>query len=307
MISCAAIQKLERYGQLGQKRRSVDDFVQSSLKDPKRGNVYALTHMPTWRNCLAALTPDDMLKMQPAVVDNNDDDDDDDDDEKQLHNVGGGKEATVAAPAPVIVISDSLLYAISFATALVAHHLDEQRYVEGKEKEEEKRAQKNKIRRGDDPAALVGKVFLSRLEEAEELLAVLQAVAEACGRHAHHRNEGSPVVTQALAHLLSTAADTVLIATILRQTDINNEEAEERRRIGLCRHATALVTAAATQLRTARARNPLNTLHDVRPCPTLLQQFLTKSKGISSTATRTMKSKDTGIVGTQREIEKENM
>ncbi|KAF8278460.1 hypothetical protein TcBrA4_0113570 [Trypanosoma cruzi] len=304
MISCAAIQKLERYGQLGQKRRSVDDFVQSSLKDPKRGNVYALTHMPTWRSCLAALTPDDMLKMQPAVVDN---DDEDDDDEKQLHNVGDGKEATVLAPAPVIVISDSLLYAISFATALVAHHLDEQRYVERKEKEEEKRTQRNKIRRGDDPAALVGKVFLSRLEEAEELLAVLQAVAEACGRHAHHRNEGSPVVTQALAHLLSTAADTVLIATILRQTDINNEEVEERRRIGLCRHATALVAAAATQLRTARARTPLNTLHDVRPCPTLLQQFLAKSKGTYSTVTRTMKSKDSGIVGMQSEIEKEDM
>ncbi|EKF27337.1 hypothetical protein MOQ_008942 [Trypanosoma cruzi marinkellei] len=306
MISCAAIQKLERYGQLGQKRRSVDDFVQSSLKDPKRGNVYALTHIPTWRSCLAALTPDDMQKVQPVVVDH----DDEDDDEKQLHNVGGGEEATVATPTPVIVISDSLLYAISFATALVAHHLDEQRYAERDEEEEavvvmeDKKAQKNKIRREDDPAVLVGKVFFSRLEEAEELLAVLQAVAEACGRHAHHRNEGSPVLTQALAHLLSTAADAVLIATILRQTDINHEEVEERRRIGLCRHATALVAAAATQLRTARARNPLNTLHDVRPCPTLLQQFLKKSKGVPSTATRTTKSKDTGIVGMQRETEK---
>ncbi|RNF27442.1 uncharacterized protein Tco025E_00304 [Trypanosoma conorhini] len=270
MISCAAIQKLERYGQLGQKRRSVEDFLQSSLKDPKRGNVYALTHMPTWRTCLAALTLDDRHHQQPQQQQEEEEGEaekkqqrvsSDEEGKRQAHGPEGLEAASVATPAPILVISDSLLYAVSFATALVAHHLDEQRH--STETAEERQKQKHTI--GDDSAALVGKVFLSRLEEAEELLGLLQAVAEACGRHFHHRSEGSPVVTQALAHLLSAAADTVLIATILREADASNVEAEGGPLHGICRSATALVAAAASQLRTARARQPLNTLHDVRP------------------------------------------
>ncbi|ESL09551.1 hypothetical protein TRSC58_02726 [Trypanosoma rangeli SC58] len=281
MISCAAIQKLERYGQLGQKRRSVEDFVQSSLKDPRRGNVYALTHVPTWRSCLAALTLDDgqQQQKQEEVEKRSQLTDDEKDGRKQMHGAEGLEEALVATPAPIFVLSDSLLYAISFATALVAHHLDEQRHAA----EKSEKGQKKKQTKEDNSAVLVGKVFISRLEEAEELLGLLRAVAEACGRHCHHRNDGSPVVTQALAHLLATAADTVLIAIILRQADANNMEAEGDLLHGLCRNATALVAAAASQLRTARARQPLNTLHDVRPCPTLLNRLLTKTKSTQPT------------------------
>ncbi|RNF02752.1 hypothetical protein TraAM80_06267 [Trypanosoma rangeli] len=305
MISCAAIQKLERYGQLGQKRRSVEDFVQSSLKDPKRGNVYALTHVPTWRSCLAALTLDDrqQQQQQEEVERKRQLTDDDKDGKKQAHGAEGLEEALVATPAPIFVISDSLLYAISFATALVAHHLDEQRHVAKKSE----KGQKKKQTKEDDSAALVGKVFNSRLEEAEELLGLLQAVAEACGRHCHHRNDGSPVVTQALAHLLATAADTVLIAIILRQVDANHMESEVDLLHGLCRNATALVAAAASQLRTARARQPLNTLRDVRPCPTLLNRLLTKTKSThpttTSTETKHVANRSPGCLGVQEDKE----
>ncbi|SYZ63135.1 hypothetical_protein (plasmid) [Leishmania braziliensis MHOM/BR/75/M2904] len=55
MIACAAIQRLERYGSLGLKRHSVEDFVSTSLKDARRANIYALTLLSTWREAVQAV------------------------------------------------------------------------------------------------------------------------------------------------------------------------------------------------------------------------------------------------------------
>lgn len=85
MLSGAAIQKLERYAQLGLKRHGADDFVWASLKDPKRSNIYALTHLPTWQEA--------------------------------LQEVSGGAQQQVRR------VTDQLFHAMRFATLLVRHHM----------------------------------------------------------------------------------------------------------------------------------------------------------------------------------------
>ncbi|KAG8348015.1 hypothetical protein TRVL_01153 [Trypanosoma vivax] len=151
MLSCAAIQKLERYGQLAQKRRSVDDFVSSSLKDSRRGNVYALTHLPTWESCLSSLasqtsyTPPHEAKEvdedgenvhgATAAGDNRAENEQtthstsniksDSNEYNQTVNIGTHNSANLTS------ISDSLIYAVSYAVSLNVHHMDVQRFTRG--------------------------------------------------------------------------------------------------------------------------------------------------------------------------------
>eukprot|EP00796_Vickermania_ingenoplastis_P011365 gene11365-7871_t len=89
MLSCAAIQKLERYAQFGLKRHSLDDFLLTSIKDPKRSNIYALTHEPTWLEAYGAITT-----------------------------------ASTSAGG-VVRISENFIFAVSFAAALVRHDVQD--------------------------------------------------------------------------------------------------------------------------------------------------------------------------------------
>lgn len=56
MLANSAIQKLERYGQLGLKRQDVIKFVESSFKDEKMSNAYALTRAQTWQDAAKGLS-----------------------------------------------------------------------------------------------------------------------------------------------------------------------------------------------------------------------------------------------------------
>jgi hypothetical protein len=55
MIASAAVQKLERYGHLGLKRSTLEQFVNFSLRDEKQSNVFALTNITSWKECEAFL------------------------------------------------------------------------------------------------------------------------------------------------------------------------------------------------------------------------------------------------------------
>ena len=81
MIANSAVQKLERYGNLGLKRSTLDQFVSFSIRDEKQSNVFALTHVPSWKEC----------------------------------------EAFFRA-SPTAFVSEMLLYAMSFAVALVSQN-----------------------------------------------------------------------------------------------------------------------------------------------------------------------------------------
>lgn len=97
MLSCASIQKLERYAQLSLKRHSVDDFVVASLKDPKRSSVYSLTHYSTFMEALASIRGG---TASLAVL-----------------------SSTTATSVGVLRISDHLVYALSFSFSLIRHAL----------------------------------------------------------------------------------------------------------------------------------------------------------------------------------------
>jgi hypothetical protein len=56
MLANSAIQKLERYGQLGLKRENVIKFVESSFKDEKMSNAFALTRAQSWQDAAKGLT-----------------------------------------------------------------------------------------------------------------------------------------------------------------------------------------------------------------------------------------------------------
>ncbi|CAD2217047.1 hypothetical protein ADEAN_000452500 [Angomonas deanei] len=94
MISCSAIQKLERYGLLGLKKKNTREYIQFSLNDEKRSNIYALTNLPTWEEALEAIA-------------------------RTHQQVSTGQQEGMAAATT----SDSLLYAMSFSASLIAHHV----------------------------------------------------------------------------------------------------------------------------------------------------------------------------------------
>ncbi|TPP49110.1 hypothetical protein CGC21_0415 [Leishmania donovani] len=94
MIACAALQRLERYGSLGLKRHSTEDFVSASLKDARRANIYALTLLSTWKEALQAVRGGD----------------------------ANGVADVSKAPARY---TDALVYAVSFAVVLTTQHLFE--------------------------------------------------------------------------------------------------------------------------------------------------------------------------------------
>lgn len=266
MLSCAAVQKLERYGQLAQKRKTASDFVNSSLRDAKRSNIHALTHIPTWQACLEELDPD-ISKGQ--------------DKEKDAATVEsvqpGGGDVNVAyhgVPSKVTV-SESLLYAVSYATALVVRHMDEQRFN-----------LRNENERNGENVSLDGKVFATPLEEAVGLHTLLWKVAEACGRHTKVYMGDSPQMAQALVHLLSSALDAFIVSTMLRHAAVNDTNGEAALLDSLCRSSTGLVMAVVRQLRVMQSKQPFNALYNVRPCPTLLSQYLSKAgAGMSPTKT----------------------
>lgn len=115
MISCAAIQKLERYAHLGLKRHSIDDFVMTSLKDPKRMNVYAFTHEETWREAKEAILFEPHPIPEKETTPHNEDDD---------------ASNSLSLPptrslAVVVRISEHFIFSLVFAAAFLRHHLQE--------------------------------------------------------------------------------------------------------------------------------------------------------------------------------------
>lgn len=156
MISCAAIQKLERYATLALKRHSLDDFVLSSIKDPKRTTVYALTHEETWKEAKAAILFEVMEKNlieDPETSEATHGVGEKKREEDEDENVKCGTLSTSPAssglassfslsPSPaaandvflgrelrpvkrVVRITEQFIFSIAFAASLVRHHLQE--------------------------------------------------------------------------------------------------------------------------------------------------------------------------------------
>lgn len=209
MLSCAAIQKLERYGHLGLKRNSVEDFVASSLKDVKRTNIYSLTHAQTWQECLNAI------------------------------HASSGSGNTGEGSAPVM-ISDALIYAVSFASSLVTRHLFDRQQSQTRAT----RKQQQKEKASDAPAVFPEAAPVAaagRASEAAVLIALLKRVLVQITREGNRTaatatatvgKDGSPSAAggkiggvriadskqfaQSLTHLLSNVAALLFYAVSIR-------------------------------------------------------------------------------------------
>lgn len=256
MLSCAAIQKLERYGELGHKRGTIEDFVFASLSDVRRTNVYALTHLGTWQQCLDAIAP-------PAASD---------DAATTLTEVG-----STAYSAPVLV-SDSLIHAMSFTTAFLTYHV--------MPSPSEKTTDRTNMY-----------VFEATTEKREQkssfvqLIALLKHIAVCVAKEkgifcsgSRVRTNGSVAFTQALGHLLSSIT-VFLFGTLSRlvqsqrkgsmrySTRITEDELITVWNDGLVMH-----TAVCRQLRRAAGQHPDDALFSARPCSTALKAFFNRMK-----------------------------
>ncbi|KAG5510796.1 hypothetical protein JKF63_07868 [Porcisia hertigi] len=289
MISCAAIQRLERYGSLGLKRHSTEDFVLTSLKDVRRVNIYALTLLDTWREVVHA--------VRGSGNDNCD------------GNAEGSQK-----PARY---TDALVYAVSFAVALITQHLLEVRSAttvtaevpqsDGTlatatvtRRKEKKAAMESATPSGGSKghAAAASVVFSDAYGQALELLMVLKdvTVAIASGR-VLRSNASSDEFTKAVAHLLTSSSDLALlllsnVSIVSRaaapeegrsQADVTSDQPEQQRQQqqqeeAMLAQALVLVAATAQMLRRVQATYPIEGLYYTRPCSALLKTVANKHK-----------------------------
>lgn len=133
MISCAAIQKLERYAHLALKRHSLDDFVLSSLKDPKRATVYALTHLDTWREAKEAILFEGKEERVGVVEKPKEEEEEDEKESPAIHeklSASRWPSTTTSSLSLGVVmttvrITENFILSIAFGAALIRHHLQE--------------------------------------------------------------------------------------------------------------------------------------------------------------------------------------
>lgn len=248
MLACAAIQKLERYGLLGIKRHSPEDFVISSLKDERRTSVYALTHEATWEECRDALDA-----SSPATA-----------------------TALPWSPARGAHFTEALLYAMSFSTSFVCHHLHDIA----------QRPQSCQL-----AAAPEGRVFTDDFASALRLLRLLKEVAIAVGGGAAlHRSATSVAFTKAAGHLLAAAVDTALILLSMRmewrlsKAGMKSPDAAKDLQVveDLVAQTMVLLTSVSQTFDRAEKKHGVPNFFHARTCSALLKQLSQKSLQMSS-------------------------
>ncbi|KPI90632.1 hypothetical protein ABL78_0228 [Leptomonas seymouri] len=252
MISCAAIQKLERYGYLGLKRHSTEDFVATSIKDTKRSNVYALTLLETWKEAVQAVhghSGSSDVASSPGGGGSRSDD---------RSHLSLNDSALMAAPAR---FTDALVYAMSFAVALTTQHVLDVTTITVKAKR-------------DTP------LFSDSYPAALQLLTTLKDMALAIGSgRALRTSASSSDFTKAVAHLLANVLDLVLV---LLATHPHHSKRSEKDDALLHRQMLAqglvLTASVAQMLRRVQASYPVADLYSTRPCAALLKQVANKFK-----------------------------
>ncbi|CAG9569342.1 conserved hypothetical protein [Leishmania major strain Friedlin] len=304
MIACAALQRLERYGSLGLKRHSTEDFVSTSLKDPRRANIYALTLLSTWKEALQAVRGDD----------------------------ANGVADVSKAPARY---TDALVYAVSFAVALTTQHVFEvgtataaatvagmsgssQPAAAGTGGKTKKAAWQSSgsgcSSKGDATAASL--IFTDASAQALELLTLLKEVTIAIGSgRALRSNASSDDFTKAVAHLLTSSTDLTLL--LLGGVSISSgaatqegqesqpgsssaEQQQQQQREAILAQALVLVAATAQMLRRVQASYPINDLYHTRPCAALLKTVVNKHKQLQQRLKHVSGSSDAATEQTGR-------
>ncbi|CAJ1005982.1 hypothetical protein Q4I28_001299 [Leishmania naiffi] len=281
MIACAALQRLERYGSLGLKRHSVEDFVSTSLKDARRANIYALTLLSTWKEAVQAVRGGD--------ADNSSD--------------------TSKAPARY---TEALVYAVSFAVALTTQHLfevntnvatapvismnDSPVLTAAGTGQQAKKAAAESVSTSSssnskDGATAASLIFTVPYAQALELLTLLKEMTVAIGSsRALRSNASSDDFTKAVAHLLTSSTDLALL--LLGDVSIGSNAAtpergelqpggisnDEQQRKAILAQVLVLVTATAQMLRRVQVNYPINHLYHTRPCAALLKIVANKHK-----------------------------
>ncbi|KPA74735.1 hypothetical protein ABB37_09038 [Leptomonas pyrrhocoris] len=261
MISCAAIQKLERYGYLGLKRHSTEDFVATSIKDTKRVNVYALTLLETWKQAVQA------VRGHGGISSISDNDASDGVKRAGLNASCGDEDAqrgwngctTTAAPAR---FTDALVYAMSFAVALTTQHVLEVTAAAA------------------TSAASPSALFPDDYAAALQLLTTLKEMTLAIGSgRALRCNASSNDFTKATAHLLTNVLDLVLVLFATHpQSAVKWKEDSAFLHEQMLAQGLVLTASAAQVLRRVQASYPVADLYSTRPCAALLKQVANKYK-----------------------------
>ncbi|KAG5485772.1 hypothetical protein LSCM1_07184 [Leishmania martiniquensis] len=284
MISCAAIQRLERYGSLGLKRHSTEDFVSTSLKDARRANIYALTLLSSWKEAVHAVR-------------------------------GGGADAVADASKEPARYTESLIYAASFAVALTMQHLFEvdtsaaaaaevsaSNKMAGRSSDPEKMAKRAARESAGasggsgsvNDATAVSFIFQDNYAQALDLLTVLKEMTVAIsGGRALRSNASSEGFTKAAAHLLTSSTDLALLllsgastgsSTASLETDASllestrSEKQQQQQWEAILAQVLVLVAAAAQMLRRVQASFPIEDLYHTRPCSALLRNVANKHR-----------------------------
>ncbi|KAG5485103.1 hypothetical protein CUR178_08074 [Leishmania enriettii] len=304
MISCAAIQRLERYGSLGLKRHSTEDFVSTSLKDARRANIYALTLLSTWKEAVQAVR-------------------------------GWGADGAADASKEPARYTDALVYAVSFAVALTTQHLFEVGTatvaateastndgmppkasgtgVKTKRAVMESASGSGGSSSGGDATA-ASFVFQGTYAPALELLTMLKEMAVAIGGdHALRSNASSGDFTKAVAHLLTSSTDLALlllsgISTGSNTSSLETEESQpdstsseqQQQWEAILGQALVLVAATAQMLRRVQASFPIEDLYHTRPCAALLKSVANKHRQLQQRLRHAGGSSDDATEQTRR-------
>ncbi|KAG5486449.1 hypothetical protein LSCM4_07380 [Leishmania orientalis] len=304
MISCAAIQRLERYGSLGLKRHSTEDFVSTSLKDARRANIYALTLLSTWKEAVQAVR-------------------------------GGGADGAADASKEPARHTDALVYAVSFAVSLTTQHLFEVGTarvaatefskndgmplkasgtgVKAKRAVMESAGVSGGSSSGGDATA-ASLVFQGTYAPALELLTLLKEMAVAIGGgRALRSNASSGDFTKAVAHLLTSGTDLalLLLSGIFTDSNTSSLETEEpqpdstsseqqQQWEAILGQALVLVAATAQMLRRVQASFPIEDLYHTRPCAALLKSVANKHRQLQQRLRHAGGSSDDATEQTRR-------
>ncbi|KAK7201864.1 hypothetical protein NESM_000253800 [Novymonas esmeraldas] len=271
MISCAAIQRLERYGALGLKRHSTEDFITTSLKDARRANIYALTLQETWREAAQAL--------RGGGID--------------VHATNTTTAATAAATATATAaqFTDALVYAASFAVALTSQHLFSgigRRGAADVRTASRPTPRQHGDSSGSGGGGVADVAVLSNLPG--EALLLLTAVKDAVvamntGRQVQSC-ASSAEATKAMAHLLMNGTDLLLLllhervpaSNATQSKEETQRDADQQDADALLAQALVLVAAVAQMLRRVQASYPMDELYHTRPCAAVLKTLANKHK-----------------------------
>ncbi|CBZ24078.1 conserved hypothetical protein [Leishmania mexicana MHOM/GT/2001/U1103] len=267
MIACAALQRLERYGSLGLKRHSTEDFVSTSLKDARRANIYALTLLSTWKEALQAVRGGDVKGVEDV------------------------------SNAPVRY-TDALVYAVSFAVALTTQHLFEvstataacliftDAYAQALEL----------LTLLKEMTVAIGSGRALRSNASSDDFT--KAVA--------HLLTSSTDLALLLLGGVSTSSDTATQEVQESQpgTSGTEQQQQQQQREAILAQALVLVAATAQMLRRVQASYPVSDLYHTRPCAALLKTVANKHKQLQQRLKHASGSSDAATEQARRTAQK---